>query len=172
MGTDFLEIPGYRPVWRRGAPEITAHWGELVAGFAGRRLEQIWLLYSPDGDWFSDAPVVIQLDDTLLEICHHKLKELSVTVDTINLDQPVEWPWEGWSWGWRACDLEGTSTLIRQRINSVDLVEWCGGRDDIANGTVAVRIDVDDETLLVFNGLDENAVAVGRPDERYRSIVG
>ncbi len=170
MSTDFLEIPGYRPDWRSGASGIRANWGELVAGLAGRRLAQIWLLYSPDDEWFSDAPVLVQLDDTVLEICHHKLGELSITVDTIDLDRPVEWAWEGWSWEWRKSGLEETASLIGQQIDSVGFVEWRGGSDDVANGMVALRVDVGDETLLVFNGLDENAVAVGPPDERYRSI--
>jgi len=172
MSIDFLGIPGYRPVWRSGASEVLAHWGEVVEGLVGGCLEQIRLLYASDGEWFCDAPVLLHIGDTVLEICHNKFDELSITCDTIDSARPVEWDWGDRSWEWRKSDLTETSPLTGQTVTSMGFVEWRGERDDIANGMVALRLDVGDETLLVFNGLDENAVAVGPPDPRYRSIVG
>ncbi|RGC67820.1 hypothetical protein C5N14_16560 [Micromonospora sp. MW-13] len=160
-------VPGYRPAWLQGRAAVEAAHGARLAALAGRPLTRAWLAWDlDDGSWFADCPVLLDFAGEQVEINHRKLDDLSVTWNSVS---PVGGPdWPGLRLAWRAEPLPGLAALRGQELRAVTLLEWRGGKRDLANGAVALGFTFPRGDLVVHNALDENALAFGPPAPRYR----
>jgi hypothetical protein len=61
--------------------------------------------------------------------------------------------------------------LPGQVLNRVDLIEWAGGADDMANGSIAIGLEFASTSLTIFNALDENSMAYGPPADVTYAIA-
>ncbi|MEV4140492.1 hypothetical protein AB0J72_51050 [Dactylosporangium sp. NPDC049742] len=158
-------IQGYRPRWRNGRDSIVTAHGARLAGLGGLTLRHVWLVWDLDDDeWFADAPVLLDFGAEQVEIDHQKFDDLSITWNTIDPHQAIEDP--GFRLAWRAEPLPPLTELPGRTLDHVELLEWTGG--DMADGSVAVGLDLGQTWLVVYNALDENGLEHHPPGPSYR----
>jgi hypothetical protein len=159
-------IAGYRPAWLKGRSAVTAAHGRRLAMLKGRRLAQTFLVWDLDDDaWFSDGLVLLAFDGEQVEIVHQKFDELSITWNTVNPTQPLDWAGQGFRLVWRQGVPGELAALSGQRLQAVELLEWTS--EDMARGMVAVSFTFPDDQVTIYNALDENGMEFGLPDRRY-----
>ncbi|MEU4162136.1 hypothetical protein [Actinoplanes sp. NPDC026670] len=160
-------IQDYEPRWLRGRDSITAVHGLRLAGLAGRTLTHVWVVWDLDDDeWFTNAPVVLDFDDERVSIDHQKFDDLCITWNTVDPSRPIEIT--GFNLAWRPDATPQLAELAGQTLHHTALLEWDGGRGDMANGNVTIGFDFSPYWLTIFNALDENGFDFGEPDKRYR----
>ncbi|WP_245975529.1 hypothetical protein [Amycolatopsis palatopharyngis] len=169
LGVDF-GIPGYRPHWHDSADSVIVRHGHRLASLVGRRFTRCWFVWDhSNATWFADCPVVFDFDGEQVEVNHMKFTEVSITWNSIDTTKDPVWPTsDDFRLTWRADVLSGVADLQHQRLNAVDVLEWVGGRDDIANGTVALSFVMTGGRMTVYNALDENGIKVGDLDSNWR----
>jgi hypothetical protein len=162
----YLGSESYQPVWQRGLASIKARHGRRLAGLVGRRLTHAWLLWDRDaGEWFADAPVLLDFDGEQLEIQHQKFDDLSITWAITDPNRPVSFPEVDLAW--RSGAMPDLARLEDQCLREISLLEWQGG--DLADGMVAVHLRFGDGQLTVDNALDENGLSFTAPMAQYVS---
>ncbi|MDT5024063.1 MAG: hypothetical protein QOE61_489 [Micromonosporaceae bacterium] len=167
MAFDF-GIGGYQPRWLSGVNEVTNHHGRQLRGLVGRRLTRTWVVWDADGDeWFADCPVALDFAGERLEIGHQKLDDLSITWNSVDVNQMPAWPMsDGFRLVWRDDVPAALADRCGQRLEAVELLEWAG--DDLAGGSVAVGLRFAGGWLTLYNALDENGLAFGELKPQYR----
>jgi hypothetical protein len=95
-------IAGYRPAWLRGRSAVTAAHGQRLVMLEGRSLTQTFVVWDLEDDvWFSDGLVLLVFEGEQVEIVHQKFDELSITWNTVDPTQPLDWA--GLRLAWREC---------------------------------------------------------------------
>ncbi len=118
-----------------------------------------------DDAWFSDGLILLDFDGEQVEIVHQKFDQISITWNTVDSAQPLDWAGEGFRLVWRDDVLGELAALREQRLQAVELLEWTA--EDMARGTVAISFAFPDDRVTVYNALDENGLDFGPPDHRY-----
>ncbi|MEV7011165.1 hypothetical protein [Streptosporangium sp. NPDC051022] len=158
-------ISGYKPVWLRGHSAITAAHGRRLAMLEGRRLTRALLVWDLDDDkWFTDGLVLLDFEGEQVEIVHMRFDEISITWNTVDPAQPLDWG-EEFRLTWRDGVPGELAALKGQRLQAVELLEWTGA--DMALGMVAVGFVFPNGRVTIYNALDENGMKFGPPDHRY-----
>ncbi|MEU4834319.1 hypothetical protein [Streptosporangium sp. NPDC023615] len=159
-------ISGYRPAWLSGSSVVAAAHGGRLAMLEGRRLTRALLVWDLDEDaWFPDGLVLLDFEGEQVEIVHQKFDEISITWNTVDPAQPLDWAGEGLRLTWRGDEPDELVSLRGRRVRAVELLEWTG--DDMAQGAVAVGFLFSHGRLTIYNALDENGMEFGDPDQRY-----
>ncbi|MEV0974871.1 hypothetical protein [Microtetraspora glauca] len=159
-------VAGYRPMWLRGCSAVAAAHGRRLAMLKGRRLTGALLVWDLDEDaWFSDGLVLLDFEGEQVEIVHQRFDEISITWNTVDPAQPLDWAGEGFRLAWREGVPGELAALEGQRLQAVELLEWAG--EDMAQGAVAVGFIFPEDRVAIYNALDENGIEVGPPDRRY-----
>jgi hypothetical protein len=164
-------IQDYEPDWLSGREAVTAAHGERLAHLAGRTLQHIWLVWDRRADeWFPDAPVLLDLGDERVSVDHQKFDDLCLTWDTLDPARTIEDAGEDWPFDlvWRPEPTPQLAELAGRTLHGVQLLVRAGGRHDLADQSVAIGLDLAPDWLTVFNAMDENGLAAGPPDSRYR----
>ena len=164
-------IQDYEPDWLNGRVSITAAHGQRLTALAGRTLQHVWLVWDLDADeWFEDAPVLLDFGDERVGIDHQKFDDLCITWNTVDPTCAIEDPSDEdpFNLAWRPDPTPQLAELAGLTLNCVELLEWVGADDDMANGSVAIGLDLTSTWLTIFNALDENGLAFGPPDSSYR----
>ncbi|MCG5219899.1 hypothetical protein [Streptosporangium sp. KLBMP 9127] len=159
-------VSGYRPAWLTDRSAITAAHGRRLALLAGRRLTRALLVWDLDEDaWFADGLVLLGFEGEQVEIVHTKFDEISITWNTVDPAQPLDWAGEGFRLAWREGAFSELAALQGQQLQAVELLEWV--EDDMAEGTLSVGFAFPDDWVTIYNALDENGMEFGVPDHRY-----
>ncbi|WP_089017413.1 hypothetical protein [Micromonospora coriariae] len=161
-------ISGYQPHWLQDRNAIAAAHGHRLAALSGQTLRHVWLVWDLGADeWFPDCPVLLAFDDEQVEINHQKTDDLSVTFNSINPAEPVEWPTsDGFPLAWRSEPLPELAALCGQRLDHAQLLEWIGG--SMADGILAVGFTLTEGQLTIYNALDENGLEFDTPGQEWR----
>lgn len=161
-------IAGYEPCWLNGVDEATGRHGARLRKLVGRRLTGSWVVWDVgDDSWFADCPVVLDFAGERLEVNHQKFDDLSITWNSVDVTRAPAWPTsDGFPLVWRDDVPQVLAARVGQRLEAVELLEWSG--DDMANGSVAVGLRFADGWLILYNALDENGLAFGRLNPKYR----
>ncbi|WP_060905601.1 hypothetical protein [Streptomyces scabiei] len=158
-------IENYRPQWLNGRPAVVAGHGQQLRALIGRPLTHAWLVWDVrDDEWFSDCPVLLDFTGEQVEISHQKFDDLSITWNTVDPHQSVQWP--DFDLKWRHDVRPDLHALQDQILQDVELLEWTGS--DMAQGTVAVSFRFPHSQLTIANALDENQLTIGPPESGYR----
>ncbi|MGP3638470.1 hypothetical protein ACTU45_35120 [Streptomyces sp. 24-1644] len=158
-------IESYLPQWLNDGSAVVAGHGQQLRALIGRPLTHAWLVWDVQGsEWFSDCPVLLDFTGEQVEINHAKFDDLSITWNTVDPHQPVQWP--DFDLQWRHDMRSELHTLQGQVLQDVELLEWTGS--DMAKGAVAVSFCFPRSQLTIFNALDENGLTVGPPESRYQ----
>lgn len=132
----------------------------------GRRLTQAFLVWDVEDDaWFSDGLILLDFEGEQVEIVHQKFDELSITWNTVDPTQPLDWAGQGLRLAWRQGVPGELAALSGQRLRAVELLEWAS--EDMAGGMVAVTFTFPDDQVTIYNALDENGMDFGLPDRQY-----
>ncbi|MGP3934557.1 hypothetical protein [Nonomuraea sp. KM88] len=159
-------ISGYRPAWLRGRSVVATAHGERLAVLQGRRLTRALLVWDLDEDvWFSDGLVMLDFEGEQVEIVHQKFDEISISWNTVDPAQPLDWAGAGFRLAWREGVPDELARLQGQRLQAVELLTWMGA--DMAQGMVAVGFLLPDGRVTIYNALDENGMEFTGPDQRY-----
>ncbi|MFF3669957.1 hypothetical protein [Microtetraspora malaysiensis] len=160
-------IAGYRPAWLSGRSAVAAAHGRRLATLEGRKLTRALLVWDLDEDaWFSDGVVLLDFEGEQVEIVHQKFDEISITWNTVDPDQPLDWAGEAFRLAWREDVLAELAQFTGQRLRAVELLEWAD-EGDLAHGTVAVGFVFPHGRMTIYNALDENGMEFGLPDRRW-----
>jgi hypothetical protein len=160
-------IQEYRPTWLAGGASIDIVHGERLRALAGSVVHHVWLVWDLEEDvWFRDTPVLVEVGGTTVSVDHQKFDELCLTWNVLDPSRPIEW--SGGSLAWCPDPLPELKHLLDQKVRSVDLLEWCGDQDDMANGMAAIGFTLESTHLTIFNALDENGLEFGPPGLHYR----
>ncbi|SFB29108.1 hypothetical protein SAMN05216266_107290 [Amycolatopsis marina] len=162
-------LRGYRPHWHDRADSVTARHGQRLSSLIGRRFTSGWLVWDHSNDtWFADCPVVFDFDGEQVEVNHRKFTEVSITWNSIDTTNDPVWPTShDFRLTWRADVLPGEINLRSERLNAIDVLEWIGDRDDLANGTIALSLVMSGGRITVYNALDENGIKTGDLDSNW-----
>jgi hypothetical protein len=154
-----------------GLRQIAKQHGSRLRWLVGRHLTQAWVAWEIGEDqWFADGPVVLEFDREQLEVNHQKFDDLSITWNSVDVNQSPAWPTsDDFQLTWRSDVPTELAALCGQRLRAVELLEWAGG--DLANGCLALGLVFSNDWLTIYNALDENALAFG-PPEGSRSTGG
>ncbi|MEU6865378.1 hypothetical protein ABZ924_19240 [Streptomyces sp. NPDC046876] len=159
-------IAGYQPLWLNCRTDVVREHAHRLRGLAGRTLTSVWVVWDrQDEEWFGDCPVLFDFEGEQVEINHHKFCDLSLTWNSIDPSDPVQWP--GFDLQWRSDPLPGLQALRGLSLKGVELLEWTGG--DPAEGNVDVSFVFETSRVTVFNALDENGLSFAPPDQHQRS---
>jgi hypothetical protein len=163
-----MGISGFEPVFQVGLEAVREEHSFRLAELVGRRLTEFALVrFAEDGEWFADAPVVLDFDGVQVEICHWKLDELSIGWNSIDTTAAVTgWEWHDRTPEWSRSD-ERLDRFVNRVLREVALLEWRPPGHDLAAGTVAVEFAFDGGGFHIANGLDENRVETGQPHPNY-----
>jgi hypothetical protein len=132
----------------------------------GRRLTRTLLVWDLDEDaWFADGLVLLDFEGEQVEIVHTKFDDISITWNTVDPAQPLDWAGQGFRLVWREGVPGELAALKGQRLQAVELLEWAG--KDMAQGMVAVGFIFPNGRVAIYNALDENGMKFGFPDHRY-----
>ncbi|MET7333223.1 hypothetical protein [Nonomuraea sp. NPDC005650] len=115
--------------------------------------------------WFSDGLVLLDFEGEQIEIVHQRFDDLSITWNTVDVTQPLDWAEEGFRLGWREDAPGELAALKGQRLRGVELLEWAD--QDMAQGMVAVNFTFPNGQVTIYNALDENGMEFDSPDPRY-----
>jgi hypothetical protein len=160
-------IQDYDPLWVDGRKGITVLYGGRLAALAGLTLRHVWVVWDLDtGEWFTDAPVLLDFGATIVSLDHQKFDDVALTWDAVDPARPIDD--SSFHLEWRPEALPELAGLPGRVLHHVELLEWVGGRGDAATGSVAFGFDLAPAWLTVFNAMDENGFEHDPPDGRYR----
>jgi hypothetical protein len=160
-------IQDYQPQWLNGRGHITKVHGQRLAGLVGHTLNHVWLVWDLDADaWFTDAPVLLDFGIDQVEIDHQKFDDLSITWNTTNPHRAIEDSY--FHLAWQPEPLSELQTLPGRTLQAVELLQWASDRHGMANGSIAVGLDLAPAWLTIFNALDENGFEHHTPGPNYR----
>jgi hypothetical protein len=95
-------IAGYRPAWLTGHSAVAAAHGRRLTMLKGRRLTQTFVVWDLDEDaWFSDGLLLLAFEGEQVEVVHQKFDELSITWNTVDPSQQLDWGGQGFRLEWR-----------------------------------------------------------------------
>ncbi len=171
-------IKNYQPQWSHSATELL----ELIAQIPliGCQVQSLWSLWDEESDeWFSDAPVVICIQEKQLEFCANKLDEFSFSLDSIDLNVPVYWCGDEdpntKSFQWVQQKNLEFRDLVGKLITGIEIVESCMKKDmqtflGLKSLILAgIALQFQDERLEILNGLDCNLLSRNqKTDERLK----
>ena len=173
-------IPGFQPRWLTKVEDLRDALRAIQADFVGRPIRAVWTLW--DDEWWNDAPVIIDAGSSRLEVCAHKLDEMSVSVNTIDISKPVFWcgeeeggdPALRWTDRIHSC-LAG---IASQRIEGFCIMEYRLFPDlqqmlNLNWVVAGIGLEFENDYFEVSNGLDCNALSRSRTfgeDNRYIEI--
>ncbi|WP_204039153.1 hypothetical protein [Acrocarpospora phusangensis] len=118
-----------------------------------------------EDEWFTDSIVLLDFAGEQIEIVHRKLHDLSITWNTVDPAQPMDWAGQGFRLAWRDNAFPDLASLEGQALTAVELLDYVG--DDIANGMVAPSFVFPGGRITVYNALDANGIEFDPPDPRY-----
>ncbi|MFE7169416.1 hypothetical protein [Streptomyces sp. NPDC057616] len=108
---------------------------------------------------------MFDFDGERVEINHHKLGDLSLTWNTIDLARPVPWP--GFDLQWRAEPHPELQAVRGLPLERAELLAWTGV--DLAQGNVDVSFAFETGRVTVCKALDENGMSFNAPGPNQRS---
>lgn len=165
-------VSGYRPEWMTGLSVIMAAQRSRLAGLVGRRLTRMLVVWDLDEDaWFADGLVLLDFDGEQVEIVHRRFNDISITWNTVDPAQPMDWAGQGFRLAWRDDAFRDVAALEGRALRAVELLDYVD--DDMAKGMVALSFVFPHGRITVHNALDENGIEFESPDLRYdRHVVG
>lgn len=161
-------IAGYEPRWTNSPRAAEAAHGHRLRALTGRPLTGFWLAWDVrDDEWFADCPVLLDFGGEQVEINHWKFDDLSITWNTIDPQQPVDWP--GFALRRHVNALPEPRALLGLPLQDVELLTWSG--DDAAHGSIEVGFAFSEGGIAVHNALDENGLSFDPPDALSRPVT-
>ncbi len=165
-------------------------YGTMLRASLGRTIEATWVAWDEERDeFFTEEPVIIRIGGINFEIVFHKLQELSITCDTVNLSEPPQW-WTDWAdsadWSestklrWRCNALPELKSVVGQTVQDIRLIEYHFQTTVVRNRINPENVGTqyaawvlngtdfctDVGYVSVFNALDTNGVTAERWDGR------
>ena len=174
-----LGVEGYEPHFFRTAQELINTRGSAIRALYGMKLQGVWLMWDrKDDSWWQDGPVILEFDDLQCELCANKLSEYSVTFDSIDREQSLDWfGIEEIQLTWKVNPLPEIIPFVGQAVSGIFVTEYYFETTVVANRNYPERIGqvdatwllhgilfkLNDQWLHAYNGLDQNSLEYDEP---------
>lgn len=174
-----LGIESYNPHFYSNTSDIIVELGQELKKLIGKKILEVWTVYDiNDNEWFADCPVVLNIEGIQLELCTTKLDELSITFNTIDMSEELNWyDIDDFKLEWRKECTPDLLLIKNKKVKNIELIEYnfrteaIFSKDNpksvgeqstcwILNG---LGFELEDGYFSVYNGLDENAISI-EPD--------
>jgi hypothetical protein len=151
--------------------------GDKLIDLIGKEITGSWILWDNDqNEWFSDAPVVIEIEHAIqLELLANKTEEFSITFDAIDLSEEPTWFGDdSWNFCWKRDGKIELAQIVNCVIQEIRLVDHCPAYTIISDKNTpenvgktskwswmmnAFEIICDHGEISIFNALDENGIS-------------
>jgi hypothetical protein len=175
MNEHYWGIKGWKPFWYESTNEFIA--SLETEKICGSVIKSTWTLWDGD-EWFEDAPIVIFAGEKQLEFCANKIGAFSISVNTIDIREPVSWCEEPNGFGslrWKKDAHPLLAKLLGKNIIETGAIEYCldeniqelFNQDWVLSG---VYLSCESAYVEIFNALDTNGITNDRnsiPRLRY-----
>ncbi len=85
-------IDSYNPTFYSNINDVISNVGNELKTLVGQNIQEVWIVWDNiSHEWFQDCPVILKIGDKYMEFCATKLDELSITFNTINLSERLNW---------------------------------------------------------------------------------
>lgn len=179
-----LGVTNYQPNFLTKAKEIMSKVGINLEDLIGKKILEVWIVWDETNDeWFEDCPVILNIEGTHLEICNWKIDELSLTFDTIDLSEQLNWyDMDHYILKWHDATKSNLMSIKNQRINNIELIEYSYVIENInpkkdnpeqikkedqywfING---IGLILESGYLSIENGLDKNVIRTSPDIKEY-----
>jgi hypothetical protein len=171
-----FDLENYNPnVFTSVTGVLTAHRSTLL-DLIGRKIKSVWVAWDCLNDaWYSDLPIVVNIEGQQLELCNSKLDQLAVSVNTIDLSRRICWSDSNSIQEWRKDALPEFIAVKGDRIRNIELIEYRLKTSAVHRSTEDVQIKehsawilngigfvLDDAYFAICNGLDKNQIIINR----------
>ena len=172
-------IENYNPHFNSSTKEIVTKVGEELKKLIGKKITETWVVWeTKNNKWFKDCPVVINIEGIQVEICTSKVEELSITFNTIDMSNELNWyDIDDFKLEWREGAFSELLLGKDKKINSVEIIEYkfqsevvfskdkpkSQGDKNSAWVLNGIGFELDNGYFSVYNGLDENEISI-EPD--------
>ena len=184
-----LGVPNYQPHFFQEIEVFYQTSHAILKSLIGKTINRFWLMWDEtESEWFSDAPVILDISGSRYEFCAFQLDQFSFTQNQIDITQQADWYGmkSDFPLSWREnCHAQMLSSLHRTivEINILSYNFSLGKhqadqeKNFILHGIefVLEKKHVKDEEnhFTIYNALDENGLTnqayLGK-DFRKRSI--
>ncbi|WP_162051335.1 hypothetical protein [Pontibacter pamirensis] len=87
-----LGIPSYAPKFFYDVELFKRTFQETLQNLIGKTITRFWVMWDDmENEWYPDGPVILEIDNNRYEFTAYQLDELSLTINTINLDEKLDW---------------------------------------------------------------------------------
>ena len=87
-----LGIPSYEPYFFDDVELFRRTFQETLQNLIGKSITRFWVMWDKkENEWYPDGPVILEIDDNRYEFTAYQLDEFSLTINTINLDEKLDW---------------------------------------------------------------------------------
>ncbi len=169
-------IESYYPHFYTDTKEIIKELGLKLSNIKDKRIIDVLVVWDTKNEnWFKDCPVVLNIEGIQLELCANKIDELSITFNTIDMSQKIDWYGiDEFKLEWRKEPFSDLLLAKGKKIKNIELIEYnyqtvivyskdnlksVGDQNSswILNG---IGFELEDGYFSVCNGLDENEISI------------
>lgn len=87
-----LGIPSYEPYFFDDVELFRRTFQETLQNLIRKSITRFWVMWDKkENEWYPDGPVILEIDDNRYEFTAYQLDEFSLTINTINLDEKLDW---------------------------------------------------------------------------------
>jgi hypothetical protein len=169
-------LENYQPDIFTGIGSLMSEYGHALKNLTGRKIKSVWVAWDCLNDcWYSDFPIVMDIEGQRIELCHRKLDQLAVSMNTIILSQRICLDHNKVIREWRKDALPEFIAIKGNRIRGIELIEHrirvnadChkGDAGQLGEYTAwvpgGIGFELDDGYISICNGLDKNQINIRR----------
>jgi hypothetical protein len=171
-----LGIPNYEGKFVYENDEVLLLYNKFASEVIGKTIDCSWIAFlRSDGKWLEGLPIILQIDNKNYEICWMKFSDISITQNSINVNQPFNWmdsEDEELLCDWKKDDLPSLQNAIGQSIKSIKVLEarHSFGENHIwlPNG---IEFILENGYLSIFNNLDQNGISNEEWQDEFHRLV-
>lgn len=181
-------IESYNPEFYTSVADIFSAYRSTLLDLIGRKIKSVWVAWDCLNDcWFSDHPIVMNIEGQQLELCNSGLDRLAVSMNTIDLSRRICWSDNNSIQEWRKDALPEFIAVKGNRIRGIELIEYQlrtgavhqnGQAEQIMEHSAwvlnGIGFELDGAYIAICNGLDKNQINISRntgDDIRTYNIV-
>ncbi|UUC45135.1 hypothetical protein [Flavobacterium cerinum] len=145
-----LGIPNYKPNFHTSAADFKNAFNATLFELIGKRIEKFWVMWNTkQNEWFNDGPIVLEIDGKRYEFTAFQLDEFSLTIDTFNLKDKLDWYGMGDDLPliWKENGNSDLAKNLNKNIVGINILTFNFISEDLASGE-------EHETGAMLNGIE------------------
>ena len=160
-----LGISSYKPNFHTSVSEFIDEHETQLKHLIGKQISRYWLMWDlKDDRWFSDGPVILEIDKERYEFCAYQMSQFSMTRNSFELSEPLDWYDSGDELPliWKENSLPKMNQHLGKHITSINILSY-QNKSPLLTGIEFLfhsgRDSNKNDVFCIYNGLDENALS-------------